>query len=110
VLVMDMMGKEIVARIFTPRDWYALDDGTRVLRARSIHRDWTWIENRWTIIREGNPREYALAHRLYGASDLRNALAQTGFSGIHVYGSFSGAPYDQTAQRLVVVAQKPVAA
>lgn len=105
-LVMDMASKEVLARIFTPRDWYAVGDGTLVLRERSINRDWTWIENRWIIVENGNQREYALAHRLYGASDLRNALVQTGFTGIQVYGSLSATPYDHTAQRLVVVARK----
>ncbi|MBZ0299659.1 MAG: class I SAM-dependent methyltransferase [Anaerolineae bacterium] len=106
VLVMDMMGKEIVARIFIPRDWDTLDDGTLLLRERSIHQDWTWIENCWILITNGNQRKFALAHRLYGASDLKNILVQAGFTGIRIYGSLSGTPYDQTAQRLVAVAHK----
>jgi SAM-dependent methyltransferase len=52
VLVMDLMGKEVLARIYTPRDWQTLADGTIVLNERSVHHDWSWIEVRWIIIKD----------------------------------------------------------
>ncbi len=107
VLVMDLIGKEILARKYTPRDWNRLDDGTLVLQERSLHHDWSWIENRWIIIKDGKQHDYRLAHRLYGASDLRHALKQTGFLDIQIYGHLSGIPYDQDARRLVAVAHRP---
>ena len=111
VLVMDLVGKEVIARVYSPRDWHELDDGTLFLQERSIQKDWSWIENRWIIIHQGGRRdEFRLAHRLYGASDLRNALAQTGFTDIRIYGHLSGGEYDHMARRLVVVAHKPESA
>lgn len=107
VLVMDMAGKEVLARIFTPRDWRELDDGTLMLEERSVNQDWTWIESRRIVIKDGERHDLSFSHRAYGASDLTRALEQTGFTGIHVYGSLSGTPYDHTAERLVVVARKP---
>ncbi len=107
VLVMDMTGKEILAREFQPRDWSMLEDGTLRLEERKITRDWSWIETRWILIRDGEQREFPLSHRIYGASDLRHILAQAGFDPIRIYGDLSGGPYDHTAHRLVAVARKP---
>jgi SAM-dependent methyltransferase len=106
-LVMDMAGKEVLARIFAPRDWRELDNDTLVLEERSVNQAWTWLENRRIMIKDGERRDLSFSHRLYGASDLKRALEQTGFTSIRVYGSLSGAPYDHTAERLVVVARKP---
>jgi SAM-dependent methyltransferase len=106
-IVMDMMGKEVLARVFTPRDWHVLDDGRIVLEDRKITADWTRVENRWIILQDGQQREFPFFHRVYGASDLRLLLTQAGFDVITIYGNLSGAPYDHEAQRLVAVAQKP---
>lgn len=106
-LVMDLMGKEVMARIFQARDWHELDDGTLVLEERTIKRDWTWMENRWIIIKDGERHEQPFSHRLYGAARLQDTLAGVGFNGLRVYGSLGGASYDNEAQRLIVVARKP---
>jgi SAM-dependent methyltransferase len=107
VLVMDLMGKEVLARIFRPRDWHALDDGTLVLEERRVAHDWTWIDNRWIIVHGAERRELPFSHRLYGASDLHRALSDTGFDPIRIFGDLSGSDYDHEAQRLVAVARKP---
>jgi SAM-dependent methyltransferase len=106
VLVMDMAGKEILARQFTPRDWSELDDGTLFLEERSIEQDWSWIHNRWILVKDGQCQEYPLDLRLYGASDLRPALEAAGFSSVRFYGDLNGAPYDHEARRLIAVARK----
>ncbi len=107
-LVMDMAGKEVLARKFVPHDWRELEDGTLLLEERTINQDWTWLESRWILInKDGEQREYPLSLRVYGASDLRRALEATGFGQVRIYGDLAGAPYDHTAQRLVAVARKP---
>jgi len=45
-----------------------------------------------------------LAYSLYSGAELTDLLAEAGFSGVQLYGSLAGTPYDQTAQRLVAVA------
>lgn len=106
VLIMDMMGKENLARIFRPRDWHELEDGTLVLEEREVTRNWTWIENRWILIREGQRRDFSLSHRLYSAAELDHLLALVGFDLIDFYGDLAGAPYHHSAQRLVAVARR----
>lgn len=107
VLVIDTMGKEVLAHIFTPRSWHELDDGTLVLEDRRVTRNWTWMENRWILVKNGERRDYPLSHRIYGASDLERLLVLVGFDPVQIYGDFSGTSYDHAAQRLVVVARKP---
>jgi SAM-dependent methyltransferase len=107
VLVMDMSGKEVLARVFMPRDWSELEDGTLFLEERRVSEGWTKLENRWIIIRGGERHEYPFSLRLYGASDLRGVLEQAGFEPVRIYGDLLGSPYDHTAQRLVAVARKP---
>ncbi|MBN1428672.1 MAG: class I SAM-dependent methyltransferase [Anaerolineae bacterium] len=106
VLVMDMMGKENLARIFRPRDWRELEDGTLVLEEREVTRNWTWMENRWILIKGGQRRDFSLSHRLYSAAELARLLELAGFEQIDFFGDLAGAPYHYSAQRLVAVARR----
>ena len=65
------MGKEVLARIFLPCDWTELPDGTLFLQERKVRRDWTWIENRWILIKDGQRREFEVSHRLYDGAGLK---------------------------------------
>jgi SAM-dependent methyltransferase len=105
VLVMEMMGKEILARIYRHDSWEE-KDGVLYLQQRYISDGWGWIENRWIMIRDGERREFTLGHRLYSAVELCTLIQQAGFSQTSVFGSLEGIPYNQDARRLVVVARK----
>jgi len=106
-LVMDLMGKEVLARIFQARDWHEEPDGTTVLEERVIKADWSWIDCRWIILSGDRRCEHRFGHRLYSAAELRELLTGVGFVHIGTYGSLEGAAYDNQAERLVIVAQKP---
>jgi SAM-dependent methyltransferase len=105
VFLMDMAGKEIVARIFRERDWRQEGDMT-ILEERKVSRNWGWMENRWIILKDGEEQEVRLSLRLYSAVELSTLLSDCGFGRADVYGDMAGSPYDHTAQRLVVVAHK----
>jgi SAM-dependent methyltransferase len=105
VLVMEMMGKEILARIYRHDSWEE-KDGVLYLEQRHISDGWGWIENRWIMIEDGERREFTLGHRLYSAVELCTLIQQAGFSQTSVFGSLEGIPYNQDARRLVVVARK----
>jgi SAM-dependent methyltransferase len=104
-LVMDMMGKEIIARIFRERDWHE-ENGVIWLQERSISKDWSWIDNRWILLRGTKRDEFRVSHRLYSAAELTALLRDCGFQEVRTYGNLAGAPYDHQAERLVVVAHK----
>jgi SAM-dependent methyltransferase len=108
LLVMDTMGKEILARIYQPRDWQELPDGRLFLQERQVTRDWTWIENRWVLITADERHEFVISHRLYDGAGLRTLLLSSGFASVDLYGSLQGSPYDTQARRLVAVARKGV--
>jgi SAM-dependent methyltransferase len=107
-LLMELVGREIIAAHFTPRDWSWIDRdrGIRILEERTLRPGWDWIESTWTLL--GGPEEVrrTFAHRLYAGSELAALLRQAGFSTAELFGSLDGTPYDQAAKRLVVVATK----
>jgi SAM-dependent methyltransferase len=105
LLLMDMMGKEILARVFTERGWHE-EDGMLILEERKLAPDWSSLDNRWIIISDGERQEVNLTVRQYCASELCRLLGEAGFEKVDVYGDLRGAPYDMQAKRLVVVAHK----
>jgi SAM-dependent methyltransferase len=106
-LVMELLGKEVLAGVFRPRDWFETADGVKVLEERTLSRDWSWIHVRWTVIKDGQERSFDVEHRLYGASDLVRVVSRAGFAEIRCYGGLDGSPYDHQAKRLALVATKP---
>jgi hypothetical protein len=105
VFLIDIMGKEVLARIFRERDWYERDN-IMVLEERKVCANWSWIENRWLMIKDGTMEECKISHRLYSAVELATLLSDCGFNAIGVYGDLTGTPYDHSAKRLVLVAHK----
>jgi SAM-dependent methyltransferase len=105
VFLIDVIGKERLARIFRERDWQEID-GAIMLEERKISKNWSWIENRWTMLKDGKVEEFKLSLRPYSAVELTALLSNCGFNTTEAYGDLGGAPNDHKAKRLVVVAQK----
>ena len=105
VLAIDTMSKEIIARVFAARDWHRVDGGI-LLEERKIADGWSWIENCWTLIKDGEQYAHTFSHRLYSAAELRGLLEGVGFARTEVYGSLDATPYDEKAERMVVVGWK----
>ena len=103
--LMDMMGKEVLARIFQERGWRE-EDGLIILEEREVTKNWGWIENRWILLKGGQKQEVRLSHRIYSAVELTSLLSECGFDRVNVHGDAKGTPYDHTAKRLVIVARK----
>jgi SAM-dependent methyltransferase len=104
--VMDVMGKEVIARIFQPCGAQELEDGAVLVQRRKVIDGWSRIENDWLVIRNGGTRPFRFRHWLYSAAELRAMLKEAGFGRIDVFGSLDGSPYDADASRLIVRAQK----
>lgn len=103
--VIEIMGKEILARIFRERDWQEVE-GAIMLEERKVSRDWSWMENRWILLKDGKTQEFRFSLRPYSAAELAALLSDCGFDTIRAYGDLAGAPYDHKAKRLVITAQK----
>ncbi len=104
-IVMDMMGKENLARIFQPREWQE-KDGEIWLFERELEQSWSWLSNRWIRFRGDERLEFRISHRLFSAYELASLFQNSGFSQVETYGSLTGDPYDHEAKRLVLVATK----
>lgn len=104
-LLMEMMGKEPLCRVFQERSWQRYGEADEyLLEERKIRSGWDWMENRWTWIRGGEHRVFTFGMRIYSGAELARALRDAGFSQVQLYGSLAGTPYDHTAQRLVALA------
>lgn len=104
-LAIDVMGKEVLARIFSERDWHE-QDGVIFLQERRVCENWSWMENRWIRLDSQERCEFKVSHWIYSAVELSTMLKECGFSSVDVYGDIEGASYDHKARRLVTVAHK----
>jgi SAM-dependent methyltransferase len=103
--LIDIMGKEVLARIFQEKRWRE-EDGVTILEEAKLAEDWSSVDCRWIIIRDNKRDECKFSLRLYSAAELGELLKSCGFGRVEVFGDLSGSPYDKTAKRLVVVAHK----
>lgn len=106
-VIMDVAGKEIIARIFQERDWRQRDD-VFLLEERQVGRDWGRMENRWILIDGPRRVEHRLSHWLYSAAELTQYLKNSGFTEVTIYGNLDGELYDHLAKRLIATARKPI--
>ncbi|MBV8215978.1 MAG: class I SAM-dependent methyltransferase [Verrucomicrobia bacterium] len=104
--IIDVLGKEIIARGFAPSAVEQRADGSIWVQTREIIDDWYRIRSRWFLIRDDKVTEAAFDTALYSGRELANLLKQAGFDNVKLFGSLQGIPYDLQAQRLVAVAQK----
>ena len=104
-LAIELMGKEVLARIFQARDWQE-EHGSFLLQDRQVSDDWTHMENRWILVQDGTSHEFRVTHWIYSAAELAAMLRKSGFDSVDAYGGLEGSPYDLSARRLVVVGHK----
>lgn len=104
-LLIDLIGKEILPRIYHERDWHE-KEGTFYLEERKPINGWERIKSRWIMIKGSEKHEFEINHRLYSGTELSWLLSEAGFQSIKLFGSLEGIPYDNTAQRLIAVAIK----
>ena len=103
--VIDVIGKEVITRIFQKRDWAEFDD-TLVLEERTPNADWSIMTSRWILIKDGTVEEFTVNLRMFSARELSDILSSVGFSRVDVYADLSGAPYDNEAKRMITIATK----
>jgi SAM-dependent methyltransferase len=103
-LLMELMGKEVVARTLEGPRW-GEDDGGFLLTEQCIRDGWGWVDNRLIFLIDGARQEIVLSHRLYSAAELTGLLETAGFAEVAVAGDLSGSPYGASATSLVVVAR-----
>lgn len=104
-MVIEVMGKEVMAKDFEPMTASKTGDGLFV-QAHEILENWNRIRTEWTLIKEGGVKTFTFEHSLYAASDLIRLCELAGFSDIRAFGDFDGSPYDHTATLLIITGRK----
>ena len=107
VFLIDVMGKERLAKILQPTTSEVLPNGTMLLQRHEVFDDWTRIRNEWILLRKGKARSFKFHHTLYSGQELKDRLEQVGFADVKLYGTLAGEEYGPNAQRLIAVARKP---
>ncbi len=104
--LLEMDGKEALAGNFEERNWFERS-GKLILLEYAVEGAWDRLWNHWRYRDEkGRWYECNFSYRLYSAVELGMLLEQAGFSSVEFFGSFSGRPYDHTAEKLVALARK----
>ena len=101
----ELLGKEVVPKMFVEREWTEID-GTYFLDDRRVNNNWSRIVNHCRIIKDGVVKDGTFSLTIFSGVEFSDMLRTAGFSEISLYGDLSGSPYDQHAKKLVAVAVK----
>ncbi|MDR2941095.1 MAG: class I SAM-dependent methyltransferase [Treponema sp.] len=103
--IIETLGKEIAVRDFVETEWFERA-GFTVLTQYEILDSWTFLKNRWILIKDGKRIEKVFTQRLYSASELRALMFSAGFSKVEIFGDWNESPYDKRAAKLIVIGRK----
>jgi len=103
--IIETLGKEIAVRDFVEAEWFERS-GFTVLTEYEPLDSWTFLKNRWILIKDGKRIEKILTQRLYSASELRAILREAGFAKVEIFGNWNEGVYDQNAVKLIAVGRK----
>ena len=106
VLVIEVLGKERLARVWQNTLCTELVDGSLVFQRPQVRDDWTRIRSEWTLVKDGRSRSFIFEHTIYSGRELKDRLLHTGFKQVQLFGDMQGLPYDLDATRLIAVARK----
>ena len=106
VCVLDVAGKEVLARIFRPADVRDVPGGM-VVHRRAVEAGWSRMRNEWTLLQGARARTFRFAHWIYSGRELALMFERAGFVDVRLCGDLAGAPYGPEAGRLVVVGRTP---
>jgi SAM-dependent methyltransferase len=106
VCVIDVMGKERLAKGFAPATVDRHADGSLLVQTHEIFKDWTRIRNEWILLKGNRVRRFKFNHTIYSGQELKDLLRQAGFAEVKLYGDFDGQPYGLDSPRLVAIARR----
>ncbi|MBH1937701.1 class I SAM-dependent methyltransferase [Streptomyces sp. AV19] len=100
-LVLDLAGKELLARKVTPPKVVRKGDDLLV-QTDTVLDDWARLRSDWVLVRGDRVTRASLVWFVYSAVELRRMAAEAGFEHVDIHGGFDGRPYDQDAERLIL--------
>ena len=103
--IIETLGKEIAVKNFVEAEWYERADFTVLTEYKPLD-SWSFLKNRWILLKDDKRVEKIFVQRLYSASELRSMLLEAGFKQIEIMGDWDESPYDQNARMLIAVCGK----
>lgn len=105
VLLLDVMGKEVMARRIQP---ITVMEGTdaMIIERHEIFDDWSRLRNEWIVIKGESVKSVKFHHTVYSGQELRSLLEQAGFEDVKLFGDLDGNEYGFDAARLITVGRK----
>lgn len=105
-MLLDIPGKELIARDFISRACYPLESGGWFIAERTPVENWGRVLNDWTIVKEGKEFFYSFEQTLFSAYEITYLLHQVGFSEVQIFGNWKGGLYDLSSDRLIAIGIK----
>jgi SAM-dependent methyltransferase len=106
--LIEVLGKEHLAKIFQPTTSTLLPDGTMVVQRHEIFDDWTRVRNEWLVIRNRKVKSFKFHHTIYSGLELRERMERAGFVAVVLHGNLDGDEYGPNAERLIAIGRKPI--
>lgn len=104
--VVDMKGKEALAKIFLPFSGQLMSDGTRLFESHEVSEDWSRVRTTWTFVKGPEAKNVEFLINVYSGQELKQLMRMAGFGNVVLFGNLAGAPYDDKATRLIAVGSK----
>jgi SAM-dependent methyltransferase len=108
VCLIDVMGKERLARVLQSPISTLLPDGAILVNRHEVFDDWTRVRNEWLVIRNGRVKSFKFHHTIYSGLELRERMERAGFAGVTLHGNLDGDEYGSNAERLIAIGRKPI--
>jgi SAM-dependent methyltransferase len=106
VLVIEVVGKERLARTWQNTISSQLADGSLLVQRPQLRDDWCRVYSDWILLKDGHARTFSFEHSIYSGRELRDMLVICGFGKVQLFGDLQGSPYNLDATRLIAVARK----
>lgn len=106
VFVMELLGKERLARVWQSAICTDYPGGITVLQRPKVSDDWCKVENVWVVLKDGAYRTYRFTHWIYSGRELKELLLTAGFAEVELYGDLGGSTYGVDAARLIAVSRR----
>ncbi|WP_097901748.1 class I SAM-dependent methyltransferase [Streptomyces sp. b94] len=106
-LLVDVMGKEVLAGWIGRPKAVDLPDGSYVVQRDTVLDSWRRLRTDWTLVRGTMARTASITSWLYSAAELHALFEEAGFTDVECFGGFDASGYDQDSDRLVVRGRRP---
>ncbi len=104
-LVIEMAGREPLARGFQATTSKELADGRLLVERHQVVDDWN-LKNELIVIEDDTATTFRFEVRTYSGQELKDRLLEAGFADVRLLGGYDRSEYGLDAERLVAVAHK----